>query len=438
MERVIPGFFWIALFLAAVVVPSGLMLVPSAPAGRPFWMEFSVALGFFGLVQMVVQFILVARFKSVTGPYGIDVILQLHRKLALVAISIVLIHPLIIMIDNPSRLKLLNPLAGNWASRFALLSVLSLLIMATTSLYREQLKLNYENWRRCHLVCAVLAVASAQIHLSLAGLYTNTYWKNAIWVVMATLLVGLVLYLRIFKPIWQHSNHWRVTEVRPEQGDTWSLVLEADNHAGISFLPGQFAWLKLGNSFFTLQEHPFSFSSSAKYQDRVEFGIKELGDFTRTIKDVEPGTPASLDGPHGAFCIDRYPAVGYVFIAGGVGITPMMSFLRSMADRRDPRPVVLFYADCDWQSMAFREELEKLKDQCDLKIVYVLENPPDSWQGECGMLTPEILEKHLPAEQINRNFFICGPPPMMNAVHGALLERGIHKECIHLERFSLV
>ncbi len=436
MNRMISGFFWIALFLAVVLLPVWLMLVTPVSTGRLFWLEFSVALGFFGLTQIAVQFVLIARFKSVTAPYGIDVILQFHRQLALIAIAAILVHPLIIVIDNPSRLKLLNPLGGNWASRFALLSLLALLAIAVTSIYRERLKLNYEYWRLSHLLLGVLAVVFAQLHVSMAGLYTNTLWKHSIWVAMAVVMVGLVLYLRILKPAWQRGNEWRVVEVRAERGNTWSLVLEAVDHPGMTFAPGQFAWLKLGSSF-TLEEHPFSFSSSAQNRQRVEFGIKQLGDFTSTIKDVPPGTSAHLDGPHGAFCIDRYPAVGYIFIAGGVGITPMISFLRTMAERHDPRPIVLFYADRSWEEVAFREELGRLEQTLDLRVVYVLQDPPDDWQGESGMITAELLQRHLPRELILRNSFICGPPPMMDAVQKALLEMGVRQEFMHMERFNL-
>lgn len=437
MRKTITGFFWIVLLLAVLLLPVGVMFFSPLPSGRDFWLEFSIALGFFGVTQIAVQFVLIARFKSVTSPYGIDVIMAFHRRLALVAIAAILIHPLIIMLDNPSRLKLLNPFGGNWASRFALFSVVSLLILAVTSVYREKLKLSYERWRLTHLVFAVLAIVFAQLHVSLAGLYTNSFWKHAIWVIFAVAMVGLVFYLRVLKPSLQHGNRWRVTEVRPERGDTCTLVLAADNHSGISFDPGQFAWIKLGSTPFTLEEHPFSFSSSDKCRTPIEFGIKALGDFTRTIKDIKPGTRAYLDGPHGAFCIDRYPAVGYVFLAGGVGITPMMAFLRSMADRNDPRPVVLFYADRNWEGLAYRETIEQLKKQLDLTVVYVLQNPPEDWQGETGMINGEVLEKHLPKELIQRNFFICGPPPMMDAVHALLVERGVQNSNIHLERFSL-
>lgn len=437
MSRAISGFFWITLYLLVVLVPVFAMLLPPVPSGRNFWLEFSVALGFVGLTQIAVQFVLIARFRRVTRPYGIDIILRYHRQIAMVAVAAILLHPLIIVLDNPSRAKLLNPFGGNQASRAAWVSVVALLAIVGTSIFRERLKLNYEWWRFSHLVLGVVAIVFAQLHVSLAGLYTNTAWKQAIWIGTAAAMVGLVIYLRLVKPAWQRGYTWRVAEVRPERGDTHALVLEPVGHPGIRFAPGQFAWIKLAHSPFTLEEHPFSFSSSAERSDRLEFGIKALGDFSGAVGEIPVGTRAFLDGPHGAFSIDRYAAVGYVFVAGGVGITPFMSFLRTMADRGDPRPVLLIYAEKSWEDVAYRDELGELEEKLDLETVYVLEDAPEGWEGETGFVTGDLLEECLPREKFARFCFVCGPPAMMDAVHTALLEHGVPEAHIQMEKFAL-
>jgi len=438
MNRFASGFFWISIYLGVILVPLGLMLVPPVPTGRGFWLELSVALGFVGLTQIAVQFVLISRFKSISAPYGIDVILGFHRQIAMVAIGLILLHPIILVVDNPSRLKLFNPLGGNWASRSAWLSIACLVGITITSLFRERLGLSYEKWRLLHIVLGVGAVVFAQLHVSMAGLYTNTLWKHLVWVIPATLLVGLVLVLRVVKPALFPGRLWRVAEVRPEQGDNWTLVLEPDGHPGMRFAPGQFAWITLGRPHFTMQENPFSIRSSAEEPARLEFGIKEAGDFTVALSKADPGTPAVVDGPHGAFSIDRYPAVGYVFIAGGIGITPMLSFLNTMADRKDPRPVVLFYADKDLEGMAYREELDALKQRLDLRIILVPEKAPSDWDGDSGMIGDDILERHLPKDLIHREFFICGPPPMMQSIQKILKAKGVRQNHIHLEKFTLV
>jgi predicted ferric reductase len=411
--------------------------VPPVPSGRGFWLEFSVALGFAGLTQIGLQFLLIARFKRVTAPYGIDVILRYHRQIAMVAVAAIVLHPLIIVIDNPSRLKLLNPLGGNWASRFALLSLLLLLVTVGLSVFRERIRLDYEAWRWTHIVLGVAAIVFAQLHASMAGLYINTAWKQAIWIVMAAAMVSFVVYLRLLKPAHQRAHPWRVAGTRDEHGDTTTLILEPVGHDGFTFQPGQFAWIKVSGSAFTVEEHPFSFSSSAEQRGSVEFGIKALGDFSAAMADVPAGTAAYVDGPHGAFSMDRYEAAGYVFLAGGVGITPFMSMLRTMADRKDPRPVTLIYADKTWDAVAFRDAIDELCDRIDLDVVYVLEEPSEDWDGEEGMVTPELLDRRLPRDDFQRDYMICGPPPMMDAVHEALLQKGVPQDRIQLERFAL-
>jgi predicted ferric reductase len=436
VDRTISGVFWLLLYVVVVLVPVALMLIPPVPTGRGFWLELSVALGFVGLTQIGLQFMLIARFRRVTAPYGMDIILRYHRQIALVAVAAILLHPTIIMLDNPSRVKLLNPLGGSWASRLGLLSVLALVSTLVISLGRERIRLKYEYWRMAHLLLGVIAVGAAQAHVSMAGLYTNTLLKHGVWIGMAVAMLSVAVLLRVVKPLAQRRRRWRVADVQEEPGDTYTLTLDADAHDGMRFEPGQFAWLKL-DSPFTLDEHPFSFSSSAERTDRIAFGIKALGDFSGSVGQIERGATVFLDGPHGAFSMDRYQAPGYIFIAGGIGITPLLSMLRTMADRADARPVTLIYADRSLDELAYGDTLRDLAGRIDLDIVVVLENAPDEWEGERGLITPELLERHLPDDARHRMHMICGPPIMMELVQEALRERGVPQRHIQLERFSL-
>ena len=179
-------------------------------------------------------------------------------------------------------------------------------------------------------------------------------------------------------------------------------------------------------------------SRSAERQGQVAITIRELGDFTSTVKEVRPGQRAYLDGPYGAFSVDRHRAPGYVLIAGGVGITPMMSMLRTLADRGNDQPLLLIYANNAWEDVIFREELEELNQRLDLTIVHVLGQPPAGWPGESGRVTEETLKRHLPANRNSRDYFICGPDGMMDAVERALTDLGVSLAYIHSERYNFV
>jgi predicted ferric reductase len=230
---------------------------------------------------------------------------------------------------------------------------------------------------------------------------------------------------------------WLLDRVTDQRGETTTLSLNPPDGLDFRFKPGQFAWFAFGRSAFSLTMHPFSFSSSAE-RKQVEIAVKALGDFTSGVHALTPGTAVYVDGPHGVFSMDRDEGPGFGFVAGGVGIAGLLSMLRTMADRRDVRPVVLVYANRDWDAVAFREELEKLRSHIHLTIVHVLSHPAEDWTGETGLVRADLLARHLPPGYRRFQFFICGPAPMMDAAERALAELGVPDARIHTERFDMV
>jgi ferredoxin-NADP reductase len=128
----------------------------------------------------------------------------------------------------------------------------------------------------------------------------------------------------------------------------------------------------------------------------------------------------------------------HVLIAGGVGITPMMSMIRTLADRADKRPVILLYGSRDWESVTFREELDALPQRLNLSVVHVLEKPPAGWTGEKGYINAAVLARHLPPPFANHEYYICGPDVMMDAIERALSELDVPVSKYHSERYSFV
>jgi predicted ferric reductase len=434
------GAFWIFLYILISLTPLFIAMGEAGPQDRGFWIEFSVALGFVGLTMISLQFLLIARFRRLSAPYGIDIILEFHRYISLIAVALILAHPLILFLTEAQyRQTVLNPFTAPLRAQMAWLALLTLLVLVVISLYREKLGIRYETWKTAHGLLAVVATGGALLHILGVSYYLALPWKQGFWTMMFLATVFFLLYIRIIKPLRLIRKRYFVEKVHKERGDSWTITFRPDGHQGMQFMPGQFAWLTLGNSPLAIEEHPFSFSSSATQTDRLSFTIKELGDFTSNIHKIKPGEPAYIDGPHGVFSIDRkkeYP--GFVLIAGGVGITPVISMVRTMAERKDNRPVLLFYASKAWEEVTFREELEELEKIMNLQIIHVLENPPESWEGESGFLDEKVLKRHLPANMHEIMFFICGPPPMMNAAGSALDKVGIPFENIEMELFNLV
>jgi predicted ferric reductase len=433
------GAVWVTVYLIFVLAPLFALLTGALPAARDFWTEFSVGIGYAGLAMMGLQFGLTARFRFVTEPWGEDVIYYLHRRLSLIALALVVAHPLILFMARPELIGLLNSITAPWRARFAALSLYSLIALVVMALWRAKWNIRYETWHVWHIVLALVAVAAGLAHMVGWAFYLTDPWKRALWMGLTVFWVALLLYVRIIKPLFMLRRPYRVVEVCPERGDSWTLVMRPDGHPGIRFRPGQFGWLTVWGSPFKITGHPFSFSSSAAVTDgRVEMTIRNLGDFTSGILDVPVGKRVYLDGPYGSFTIDRNPADMHVLIAGGVGITPMMSMLRTLADRGDERPTILLYGSRDWESITFREELDQLTQRLRLTIIHVLEKPPAGWTGETGYITADALRRHLPPPYADHEYFICGPDVMMDAIEAALAELHVPLSKYHSERYSFV
>ncbi|MBE0476068.1 MAG: ferric reductase-like transmembrane domain-containing protein [Coriobacteriia bacterium] len=428
----------IALYVLLALAPLVLMLLAPLPAGREFLRELSVALAFAGAGILGLQFVLSARLRRLKAPFGIDAVYHFHRRMSYVALGLVLAHPVLLFVMDPALLALLNVFAAPWRARAAVAAVASLGAIVASSVWRQRFKLRYETWRGLHDVLAVAVVVLAVLHMQGIGHYVSAPWKRALWIVYPTLWALAFAWVRVGKPLVKARRPYRVSEVRREGRDTWTLAFEPQGHPGMGFLPGQFAWVTLRRSPFSLEEHPFSFSSAAPAgKSGFEMTVKELGDFTSRIGEVEPGEVAYLDGPYGAFTTDRYDAAGYVLIAGGIGITPVMSVLRTAEERGDDTACTLVFAAKAEEDLVFREEIGRLSDVLPLKVAYVLEEPPEGWTGERGFVTRELLERYV-AEPLERDYFLCGPPAMLDAVSAALAEMRVPARRVHYERFALV
>lgn len=438
LRYAVHGTLWIMLYLLFILAPLFALLAGTWPPARDFGTEFAVALGYSGLAMMGLQLGLTARFRYVTKPWGEDVIYHFHRQLSLVAVGLILAHAIILTAGRPETLVPRNMLQAPWSAHFAIVSIVALIALVVAALWRVRLKIGYEAWHLSHIALAVVAIGAGIAHMVGSGFYLIDPWKRAIWIALMIFWIGLLFYVRIVKPLFMLRWPYRVLEVRPERGDATTLVMQPDGHQGFRFTPGQFGWLTLWGSPFKITGHPFSFSSSAEFADGcVEMTIRNLGDFTSTIREVPVGQRVYLDGPYGAFTIGN-PADMHVLIAGGIGVTPMMSMIRTLSDRGDERPVTLLYGNRDWESITFREDLERLQAQLNLTVVHVLANPPAGWTGEQGFIDADMFKRHLPPPYADHEYFICGPDVMMDAIERALGELDVPLSKYHSERYSFV
>jgi predicted ferric reductase len=266
-------------YLGVAAVPLAVALAGHPRPGRGFAVEFAVGLGFVGFGVLALQFAVTGRFQWYSRVLGLDTLLHFHRQIALVAYGFILAHLGILVAASPAYAAFLDPRVEPLRA-LALWAVLAALTAITvTTLWRRQLGIPYQWWLTGHALLALAIVFIGLVHVLRVGWYVAQPWKQAVWVGATLLAFGLLLHSRLYQPLRLRRRPWRVTEVRRERGESWTLRFQAEGHAGMPFRAGQFVWLTLGPSPFSLDQHPFSISSSAARPEEVEPTVKELGDF---------------------------------------------------------------------------------------------------------------------------------------------------------------
>jgi predicted ferric reductase len=433
------GGFWLSLYCLLLLLPILVLSSGLGPrGGSGWWFDFSMGVGFAALGIMGGQFLLTARFRRAMAPFGIDVIYVFHRWLAVVGLILIVGHYLILKTLHPGALGPAWPGAAPWHMTAGRLALAFFALLVGTSLWRKLLQLEYDHWRLVHAALATGAIVLSVVHVRGVAYYSANPWSGFLLDLFVATLLLVVVHVRIVKPLLLSGRRWTVTEVVRRTPDSWSLRLRPEAHGGIRFQPGQFGWLSLGVAPWRAKEHPFSFSGSAERSDALEFTIRELGDFTSHVGGTPEGTIAYVDGPHGSFSPDRHPrASGFIFVAGGIGIAPIMSILRTLADRSDRRPCWLVYGNRDREHALFFEELTKLEEALRLEVVHVLREPHPGWDGATGLPDARQIARVARDAPDGTHCFLCGPVPLTDMAERALHGAGIPLRRIHVELFDM-
>ena len=447
---------WFTGFAVIVIAPSLLWFVAAPPviggvtAGgvrqASLWRSLATITGLLATSALVCVVVLPSRCRSLNWVIGIENVIDLHRFLGIVTTALVLLHLACVVAADPTNTGLLlNLPQAPGRAQNATAATVGLVVIVVLAIYRKKFDLSYEVWRTTHIALAVIILITSAMHIVLLNqLMTDTSFA----LVLTALAVSVVMvggYRWIWRNFYDRSTEFLVREVRLENDTVATLVLEPravkpdGTITSWAFNPGQFAWIRLNRSA-TGEEHPFTIASSA-HDDTTEFTIRGSGDFTRQIRRLRPGQPVWVDGPHGSFTSDLTDtSAGFVLLAGGVGVTPMLSMVRTAAHRGDPRPYRLVIVASALEDLFFREELAVLRRYIDLEVTEVLRRPRPDWTGPIGGINTQLMELvvgDLPEPQ-DLDYFICGPPGMVVDAMQVLEEMAVPAGRVHTEQFDFV
>jgi len=381
------------------------------------------AFGLIGAILMALIVALVSRVRGLTRVLGVEIGNRVHRRLGVAAAGFTIAHVVAAVAHSPRGLAVLNPIVVGWPLRTGIAAT-ALMLVGAVVLPLKRVR-RYGQVARVHAVLGVLVLLLTGAHVWLFG----SLAKNPLIGVPAAVLgvAVLVILLRrwVVRPALGHGAYL-LQAVRPESGDTSTVVLApAGPPLDPAPEPGQFVWVRL-RRLPIAEEHPFTIAASTR-SGVLELTVRDQGPFSGGLLDLEPGRAVWVDGPHGAFVPSRTTADGgLVLIAGGVGVTPIMSILRAHAAAADPRAHSLLLAEREGEAL-FATEILALSRRLDLSVLRT-----GGRRLDAGMLQAVLPAGSPPSHQ----YFVCGPPPLVGAAIHGLGRLGVPAGAITTERFG--
>lgn len=232
----------------------------------------------------------------------------------------------------------------------------------------------------------------------------------------------------------------RCVQVIDETVDVKTFRFTALAEGRLEYLPGQFITLELPIGDDVVRRS-YTIASSPARPNVLEVTVKRVpgGRVSNWLHDnLNVGAQLTISGPLGAFGCQSTPTSDkLLFIAGGSGITPVMSMSRYLHDVADPRDVVFLYSARTERDLIFRDELAFLAARHPrFRPIFTLTNAGSpAWTGLRGRISARLLEDAVPDFR-ERTVFLCGPTPFMDTVKGALLEAEFPMANFHAESFG--
>jgi len=426
------GLIFILLYTILALVPTALAFAYKPNSDDPLTEELAFGCGLTGFAIISLQVAMGSRLKFLDQAFGLDAVMIFHKRMAVFATLLLLMHPVLLSIGlgNISLLGFGTPWQVNLGKAALLLLVLNVLF----SLFFPKLRVDYNNWRIIHKAM-IFVVVIGFIHSINIGEDLEYKWLRIYWWTLFVIMAGLFSFRNFLFP-FAGRKKFTVKSIQRQSWDTYTLHMAPDNGKLFGYKPGQFMFLELQKANQVSQEHPFTISSSPANRDDLTVTIKKSGNYTDNIDQTMPGEKALVEAPFGRFSIAFTPkARSFLFIAGGVGITPIHSIILFLRQQNDSRQVRLIFGNKQEKDILFREELESCPQN--FKIFHVLSKPEKNWTGLSGHINGDVITKCASDVISEAEVFLCGPPGMMKTVIAELNGLGIPDRRIHYERFTI-
>ncbi len=383
-------------------------------------------LGLVGMVLFSINLVLAGRLKILDKYFkGLDKVYTNHSKIGSLAFSMLLFHPILLVVKylliSTKEAALFFVPFVNMPITWGIISLFLMIILISFTLY---IKLKYHIWKLSHKFMT-LAFFFGILHVVFisSDISRNLFLRYYILIFAVT---GLFVIIRKFVLDYfiNKKFKYKVITVKELNKDIVEIEIEALNKK-MDFVSGQFAFFSFFSENVTSESHPFSISSSQN-EDMLKITVKNLGDYTNSLKNLKINDGVLVDGPYGYLSYKNIPTKNQVWVAGGIGITPFYS----MASSLDIDYKIDFY-----YSVREEDEAVYLKELQEIARV----NPNfkfNFWNvKEKGYINAGLISS-LSGGLDDKEILLCGPLQLMDSLKNQFVSLGVDIRKIHFENFS--
>jgi len=389
--------------------------------------------GIVAAVLVMNQILLISRVPWIERTLGHDRAAATHTLMGKVAFIAMLVHAsfILIMTAHYDGRSVLAEIPAMWDLGWFMVAAQAALglftLVVVTSLLIVRRRWRYENWHTVHL-CVYLAIALVIPHQFIEG---STFRSKGpawwFWLLLYVVTIGSWLAYRILKPLLFARRFRPVVSGVTKNGDgSTTVTVAGDRLSRLGARPGQFMlWRFLAKGYWR-EGHPFSLSAAPGDELRITVGPS--GDFSRSLAALPVGTPVLFEGPLGVFTSAARTRAGAVYVAGGIGITP----LRAMLEEPHSGPVDIVVRARSAEEAPLRDEVRELAASLGARVHEFYGPRGFGWSAVGEPVKLGSLIGDLP----DRDVYICGPMAWADAVEADALASGVAPEAIHRERFG--
>ena len=387
-----------------------------------------------GTYFAVVGMFLIARIPWVESGVGHDRLVTWHRKLGPWSLYAIGAHVFLIVLgfagqDSVPLYKemwqFLTTYDWMW---FALAGFVLMVMAGVTSYKKARAKMSYETWWMVHIL-TYSAVAASFMHQVINGqMFIGHPLNRAYWTGLYIAMAGSILYWRFWVPFYRSMKvNLKVEKVVVEGPGVVSVIMKGYHLDSLNAQGGQFfGWRFLTKGHF-LMSHPYSLSA-APTEKHLRITVKDLGDHSRSLAFLKPGTRVFVEGPYGAFTAGRSTQPHVVLVGGGVGITPIRALMDELSG--GVQMDVIFRASRE-EDLVLKKEMDYIAFNSggSIRVHYLVgprkDHPMDA--RSLRMLVPQFADSDV---------YICGPEPLVTQVRKAAEDLGVPKNRFHDEAFA--